>query len=151
MMLILSGEPMIRRTLILSALAAMAPVAALAQDAAPAKGLEIELNALAASQKGCLFTFVAGNGLGANVSKVSFEFVIFNDKGTVERLALLDFRDLPAGKSKVRQFEVPNIKCETVKNLLINDAPVCEGEGIEKSRCMDGIVTRSKATAGLEG
>ena len=142
---------MIRRTLILSALAAMAPVAALAQDAAPAKGLEIELNALAASQKGCLFTFVAGNGLGANVSKVSFEFVIFNDKGTVERLALLDFRDLPAGKSKVRQFDVPGIKCEAVKNLLINDAPVCEGEGLEKSRCMDGIVTRSKAAAGLEG
>ena len=50
-----------------------------------------------------------------------------------------------------RQFDVPGIKCEAVKNLLINDAPVCEGEGLEKGRCMDGIVTRSKATAGLEG
>ena len=51
----------------------------------------------------------------------------------------------------MRQFDVPGIKCEAVKNLLINDAPVCEGEGLEKGRCMDGIVTRSKATAGLEG
>lgn len=125
--------------------------AAAAQEAPAAKGLDIELNALAPSEKGCLFTFVAGNGLGAGLSKVSFEFVIFNDKGTVERLALLDFRDLPAGKSKVRQFDVPGIACDTVKTLLINDAPVCEGEAIEKSRCMDGIVTRSKATAGLQG
>lgn len=140
------------RTLLLSAmLSAGVLSAAAAQEAVATKGLDVELNALASSQKGCLFTFVAANGFAQNVSKVSFEFVIFNDKGTVERLALLDFRDLPAGKSKVRQFDVPGIKCETVKNLLINDAPVCEGEGLEKSRCMDGIVTRSKATAGLEG
>ena len=140
------------RTILLSAmLSAAAITSAAAQEAAAAKGLDVELNALASSQKGCLFTFVAGNGLPQALSKVSFEFVIFNDKGTVERMALLDFRDLPAGKSKVRQFDVPGIKCETVKNLLINDAPVCEGEGIEKGRCMDGIVTRSKAAAGLEG
>ncbi|WPE21024.1 hypothetical protein [Shinella zoogloeoides] len=142
---------MIVRTLLLSSMLAAAAVSgAAAQEAAP-KGLDVELNALAASQKGCLFTFVAANGFQQNVSKVSFEFVIFNDKGTVERLALLDFRDLPAGKSKVRQFDVPGIKCEGVKNLLINDAPVCEGEGLDKARCMDGIVTRSKASAGLEG
>lgn len=132
-------------------LSAAAVSGATAQEAVAAKGLDVELNALASSQKGCLFTFVAANGFAQNVSKVSFEFVIFNDKGTVERMALLDFRDLPSGKSKVRQFDVPGIKCEAVKNLLINDAPVCEGEGLEKGRCMDGIVTRSKATAGLEG
>lgn len=125
---------------------------AAAQDApAAAKALDVELNALAASQRGCLFTFVAANGLGQSVSKVSFEFVIFNEKGTVERLALLDFRDLPDGKSKVRQFDVPGIQCDTVKRLLINDAPVCEGEGLARDACMGGIVTRSNATATLEG
>ena len=140
------------RTILLSAMfCAATTTGAVAQEAAAAKGLDVELNALASSQKGCLFTFVAANGFAQNISKVSFEFVIFNDKGTVERLALLDFRDLPAGKSKVRQFDVPGIKCEAVKNLLINDAPVCEGEGIEKASCMGSIVTRSKTTAGLEG
>ena len=143
---------MILRTLLLSMmLSAAAVTGAAAEEAGVPKGLEVELNALAGSQKGCLFTFLAANHFAQSLSKVSFEFVIFNDKSTVERLALLDFRDLPAGKSKVRQFDVPGIKCETVKNLLINDAPVCEGEGVEKSRCMDGIVTRSKASAGLEG
>lgn len=148
----MTARMMTVRRLLLSALLSVAAVSgAAAQEASAAKGLDVELNALASSQKGCLFTFVAGNGLTQDLSKVSFEFVIFNDKGTVERLALLDFRDLPAGKSKVRQFDVPGVKCEGVKNLLINDAPVCEGAGIEKGRCMDGIVTRSKATAGLEG
>lgn len=140
------------RTLLLSAMLSVAGITNVAaQEAAASKALEVELNALAGSQKGCLFTFLAVNGFAQDISKVSFEFVIFNDKGTVERLALLDFRELPAGKSKVRQFDVPGVKCETVKNLLINDAPVCEGTGLEKGRCMDGIVTRTKAAAGLEG
>lgn len=140
------------RTLLLSAMISVAGITNVAaEEAAASKALEVELNALAGSQKGCLFTFLAVNGFAQDISKVSFEFVIFNDKGTVERLALLDFRELPAGKSKVRQFDVPGVKCETVKNLLINDAPVCDGEGLEKGRCMDGIVTRTKASAGLEG
>ncbi|MCP8894089.1 hypothetical protein KYK29_04040 [Shinella daejeonensis] len=143
---------MIARTLFLSmVLATGATGVAMAQDPAPAKGLEIELNGLASTDKGCKFTFVAASGLEQDLSKVSFEFVIFNAQGTVERLALLDFRDLPAGKSKVRQFDVPGISCEGVKSLLINDAPVCQGEGVAEGRCMDGIVTRSKTEAGLEG
>ena len=69
---------------------------------------------------------MAGNGLPQIVSKVSFEFVLFDEKGLVERMAVLDFRDLPAGKTKVRQFDLPGTNCEAVKSLLINDAPVCD-------------------------
>ena len=133
---------------ILAALAA--PVAA--QEAAPqAKGLNVELNALAPSERGCLFTFVAGNAMAQSLNKVSFEFVVFNEKGTVERMVVLDFRDLPQGKTKVRQFDLPGTKCDSVKRLLINDAPVCEGEGVTDGACMAGIVTRSNTAATFEG
>ena len=133
---------------ILAALAA--PV--VAQEAAPqAKGLNVELNALAPSERGCLFTFVAGNEMAQSLNKVSFEFVVFNEKGTVERMVVLDFRDLPQGKTKVRQFDLPGTKCDSVKRLLINDAPVCEGEGVTDGACMAGIVTRSNTAATFEG
>ena len=132
----------------LAALAA--PV--VAQEAAPqAKGLNGELNALAPSERGCLFTFVAGNAMAQSLNKVSFEFVVFNEKGTVERMVVLDFRDLPRGKTKVRQFDLPGTKCDSVKRLLINDAPVCEGEGVTDGACMAGIVTRSNTAATFEG
>lgn len=134
-------------SLILTALAA--PV--VAQDAPQAKGLNVELNALAPSERGCLFTFVAGNEMPQSLDKVSFEFVVFNEKGTVERMVVLDFRDLPQGKTKVRQFDLPGTKCDSVKRLLINDAPVCEGEGVADGACMAGIVTRSNTTATFEG
>ncbi|WP_164924663.1 hypothetical protein [Sinorhizobium fredii] len=124
---------------------------AVAQEATGASGLTVELNEIAPSEKGCKLTFVAGNGLQQSLSKVSFEFVLFDQKGLVERMAVLDFRDLPAGKTKVRQFDLSGTKCEAVKSLLINDAPACVGEGVDKGACMTGLKTGSKSAVDLKG
>lgn len=113
--------------------------------------LTVEINELTPSEKGCKLTFVAGNALAQSLDKVSFEFVLFDEKGLVERMAVLDFRDLPAGKTKVRQFDLPGTKCESVKSLLINDAPVCTGEGVAKDACMKVLKTGSKSSVELKG
>lgn len=123
----------------------------MAQEATTPSGLTIELNEIAPSEKGCKLTFVAGNGLQQSFSKVSFEFVLFDQKGLVERMAVLDFRDLPAGKTKVRQFDLSGTKCEAVKSLLINDAPACVGDGVDKGACMTRLKTGSKSAVELKG
>lgn len=125
--------------------------AALAQDAGTSGDLSIEINDLTPSEKGCKLTFVAANELPQTLSKVSFEFVLFDGKGLVERMAVLDFRDLPAGKTKVRQFDLPGTKCEAVKSLLINDAPVCSGDGVAKDACMKALKTGSRSAVELKG
>jgi hypothetical protein len=121
---------------------------AYAQDAAAAK-LDVELNALAPSQKGCMMTFVAENNLQTPINKISFELAFFNDRNAVDRITVLDFRDLPQGKKRVRQFDMPNVKCETVTRILINDTPVCDGPAA--GECMKGLVTRSQITVPFEG
>jgi hypothetical protein len=124
-----------------------APVAA--PLAAPAATLDVELNALAPSQKGCMMTFVALNTLPEAITKVSFELAFFNDKNAVDKITVLDFRDLPQGKKRVRQFDMPNVKCESVTRVLINDTPACEGPA--KGECMKGLVTRSQVSIPFEG
>ncbi|MFB2550111.1 hypothetical protein [Ensifer soli] len=127
----------------------LATAGAAAQETAAT--LSVELNALASSAAGCKLTFLAENGLDRSLDKVSFEFVFFDLQGRVERMAVLDFRDLPAGKQKVRQFDVSGTKCEGLKGLLINDTPVCAGEGVDTSACMKALKTGSKAGAELKG
>ena len=145
------SEMNLRRAILSAATSVMLAGPAWAQDAAVGKGLQVELNALVASQKGCVFTFVIDNGLAQSVTKASFELVLFNAAGTVERVVVLDFRDLPQGKTKVRKFDLPGTKCDDVKRVLINDSPTCEGEGLAAGACMEGIVTRSGTQAALEG
>lgn len=132
-----------------SVLPAYAQDAAAAAPAAPANALEVELNALAPSQKGCMMTFVALNKLAAPVNKISFELAFFNDKNAVDKITVLDFRDLPEGKKRVRQFDMPNMKCEAVTRIIINDTPVCDGPSA--GACMKGLVTRSQISVPFEG
>ncbi|MBB2673363.1 UNVERIFIED_ORG: hypothetical protein GGE44_002928 [Rhizobium esperanzae] len=120
-----------------------------AQETAPAASLNVELNALAPSQKGCMMTFVALNQLPAAINKVSFELAFFNDRNAVDRITVLDFRDLPQGKKRVRQFDMPNVKCKSVTRILINDTPVCDGPAA--GECMKDLVTRSQISVPFEG
>lgn len=120
-----------------------------AQEAATAPALDVELNALTPSQKGCMMTFVAQNNLPTAISKISFELAFFNDKNAVDKITVLDFRDLPQGKKRVRQFDMPNVRCEAVTRILVNDTPVCDGPAA--GECMKALVTRSQISVPFEG
>ncbi len=137
-----------------SVFAAASSAPAFAQDAAaPAPTashkLNVELNALAPSQKGCMMTFVAENDMATPINKISFELAFFNDKNAVDRVTVLDFRDLPLGKKRVRQFDMPGVKCETVSRIIINDTPVCDGPAA--GECKAALITRSQTSVPFEG
>ncbi|MER8826854.1 hypothetical protein NKH73_12625 [Mesorhizobium sp. M0938] len=115
-----------------------------AQESAPAPGLTLELNGAQPSDKGCRLTFVVNNTLGADLSKAAFEIALFNEAGVVDRLTVLDFKDLPAGKTKVTRFDLAGADCAKVSRVLINGATECAGTGIEPDACMRKLKTETK-------
>lgn len=121
----------------------LATTAAMAQDTKPS--LALELNSVQPSDKGCRLTFVVVNKLGSELTRAAFEFALFNEQGVVDRLTVLDFKELPAGKTKVTRFELPGTQCTSVTRVLINGATECEGQGIEPTACMRQLTTTSKA------
>lgn len=134
----------------LAAIAVGAPVRAQQATPAPAAAkLNVELNALTPSTKGCMMTFVAENDLSTPISKISFELAFFNEKSAVDKVTVLDFRDLPVGKKRVRQFDMPNVKCEAVTRIIINDTPVCDGPAA--GECKAALTTHSQISVPFEG
>lgn len=122
---------------------------AIGGEATPAPSLNLELNGADASAAGCRLTFVVENRLGMGLDKAAFEIVLFNDAGLVERLAVLDFKELPDGKTKVRQFDIQGADCARVGRVLVNDAVACEGEGVEAGACLRRLVTATKSAVAL--
>jgi len=104
-----------------------------AQEAGPA--LRIELNALQPSQSGCRLTFVATNLLPQDITKAAFEVVLFNKAGMVERLSVFDFQELPASRTRVRQFALAGADCANISRILVNGATACEGTGVDAKAC----------------
>ncbi len=118
--------------------------AAFAQEAAPPPSLSLELNGAQPSDKGCRLTFVVNNALGADLSKAAFEIALFNEAGVVDRLTVLDFKELPAGKTKVVRFDLAGTDCTKISRALVNNSTDCAGAGIEPATCMQRLQTSTK-------
>ena len=127
--------------------AALCVTPALAQEAKPAPGLALELNALTPSDTGCRITFLATNKLGTELSRSAFEIALFGAGGGIERLVSLDFKAMPEGKTRVLQFDIGELGCDKVGRVLINDVVACEGTGLDPKVCLSGLSTVSR----LEG
>ncbi len=112
---------------------------------APSSSLSLELNGLQASEKGCRLTFVVANELGADLTRAAFEIALFNEAGVVDRLTVLEFKDLPAGKTKVSRFDLAGTDCAKVSRVLVNSVAECSGEGIDPAACLRGLKTSSRA------
>ena len=104
---------------------AASPPAGIAEDAAPA--LSLELNRIDPLEDACRLTFMAENGLGADLQGLALETVLIDTDGLVERLTLFEFGALPEGIPRVRQFDLPGLSCEALGRVLINGVAECGG------------------------
>ena len=133
--------------LVLTAMAAVslgaAPAAA--QTAAPEPHISLDLNALQPSNGGCRLTFVVANNLATPIDRAAFEMALFNKGGVVDRLTVLDFKGLPAGKTKVSRFDLSGVDCANISRVLIDDATECAGAGTAPDACLTSLRTESKS------
>lgn len=135
------------RAFIPGLVALLSSAAPLTAEEAPRLGLEL---VEADPQDGaCRLSFLAQNGMGGDLSALVFEAVIFDRDGGVDRLLLLDFRDLPAGKPRLRQFDLPGAECGRLGQVLINGAETCDGAGATPAACIGALVPSSRV-AGME-
>ena len=128
------------------------PIMAQAQSTEDApSGLFLELNATRDVGKACRLTFLARNQTGMAIDKAVFETVIFDTSGGVVSLSLFDFRDLPADRPRVRQFELPEMPCDTIGQALINGANSCVVDGTESQVCDEALSLGSRLAVELLG
>lgn len=131
------------------ALASPAPAQS-AQHAAP--HLSLSLNTLQPTEAGgCRLTFVIRNGLGADIDSLVTEAVLFDAAGQVATLTLFDFGSLPAGRPRVRQFDLAGPSCDGIGEVLVNGIGTCEGADLTPGACLDGLRLSSETDVEVSG
>lgn len=108
--------------------------------------LAVELNAMQPAEGACRITFLASNGL-APIERVSLEVALFGAGGGIDRLVSLDFKGLATGKTRVVQFALPGLDCQSVTRVLINDVTACDGDGLDAAACLAALSTSSRVPA----
>jgi hypothetical protein len=113
--------------------------------------IALELNALDGEDTTCRLTFLVTNQHTAPISKAVYETVVFTKDGRVDRLTLFDFGTLPVSRPRVRQFELANIACANLGQILINGAHACMGDDLPDGACDSDLRLSTRTDAELTG
>lgn len=104
--------------------------------AQPAGTISIQLNGAETVGDACRLTFVIRNELPSPVKALGLDLVMFDTSDGVSGYAAIDFGDLPAGKTRVRQYDVARGDCAGISRVLLNEVRACEIEDSPSKDCL---------------
>jgi hypothetical protein len=131
------------------------PNLALAADAAP---VPLELNKLEPTGQNhstCRVYFVVTNPESEPATQFQLDLILFGKDGVIARRIALELAPLPPHKTAVRLFDVPNLQCDDIGQILVNDVLACRfgnqqsSDEAQRQACLDRITVSSRAKAPL--
>lgn len=86
---------------------------------------------------------------GAKVDALRLDLVLFGTDGVIARRIALDVGPIQPGRTQVRPFELRDLPCDSIGQILINDTMLCKLGGTDYPDCMDRLRTSSRVSAKL--
>lgn len=106
--------------------------------------IELELNTAADVNGACRLTYVATNSSPVSLEKMTYEVAVYDLDGIVKLLLELGFGGLPSGKTRVVQFDVPELGCGAISRILVNTSVECTAAEGEQTICRDNQILSSR-------
>lgn len=115
-------------------------VPAVAQEA----GVGIELNKLEPREGACRAYLVLENGTGSAFESLKLDLVMFDPEGVVAKRLAVETAPLPAGKTRLKVFDIDGLSCARIGKLLLNAVLSCEDATGPREDCLALVTTGSR-------
>ena len=109
--------------------------------------LGIELNKLESVEDSCRAYMVFKNDRGGALESLKLDLVMFDLDGLIIKRLAVEGGPLPVGKTSVRLFDITDVSCGEVGQVLLNDVLDCSGPAGEEDDCLNDIDTTSRSSA----
>jgi hypothetical protein len=135
---------------LVSALAMMGPTAN-AQDSAGGQAREeassvlAELNKVETVEAGCRSFFLFRNGTDTTLTGFEMSLAVLDRDGIIDRLLTIDAAPLPARRTTLKLFDIPDMACEDVGELILHDIATCADDTGRTIDCFDLLRLSSRA------
>ncbi len=127
-------------------LLALSPVIAHADEGK----LSIELNKFEPGETGgCRAFFLFRNQTGNSFEEFEMSLAILDGNGVIDRLLSIDAAPLPVQRTVLKLFEIPEIDCANISEVLLHDLPACTPQNAEPIDCFPLLALDSKTSASL--
>ena len=98
---------------------------------------------------GCRAFFLFRNGTPTSFEGFEMSLAIFDKAGVIDRLLSIDAAPLPVARTTLKLFEIPQIACASIGQILLHDVPICKPQNAEATDCYPLIDLASKTPAAL--
>ncbi|MCR8827346.1 hypothetical protein [Pseudosulfitobacter koreensis] len=131
---------------LLAAAAIALPLAATAQENA----LTVELNKFEpAEDGGCRAFFLFRNETGKAFEGFSMSLAILDGQGVIDRLLNIDAAPLPVARTTLKLFEIPQIACDDISEILLHAIDSCQPQNEDNMDCFPLVELVSRTSAPL--
>lgn len=127
---------------------AMAAPQAQAQDGTGGGKLTVELNKFEpADGGGCRAFFLFRNQSGKAFEGFEMSLAILDGDGVIDRLLNIDAAPLPVARTTLKLFEIPEITCTDISEILLHAIETCQPQNEENTDCFPivSLVSRTQA------
>lgn len=110
--------------------------------------LTIELNKFEESDEaGCRAFFLFRNATDLTLAAFEMSLAILDRNGVIDRLLTIDAAPLPAERTTLKLFEIPEIGCGAIGEILLHDIPACQPQNAPEMDCFPllDLVSRTGA------
>ena len=111
--------------------------------------IAIELNNASQQEDVCRLSFLVRNGFDKTLKDIGIEIVLLSQGGLAQDFMMLRTGELSAGKRRVRQFDLPDVACADLGEILINDVSDCQGDGLSAPFCLAALRPSSRISVKL--
>jgi hypothetical protein len=112
--------------------------------------LTIEINKFEEIEGGgCRAFFLFQNATPTSFEGFEMSLAIFNKSGVIDRLLSIDAAPLPVARTTLKLFEIPQIACTDIGQVLLHDVPICKPQNADNTDCYPLIDLNSKTSAPL--
>ncbi len=112
-------------------------------------GLTVELNKFEDVDGGCQTFFLFQNATGQNFEGFEMSLAILSTDGVIGRLLTIDAAPLPANRTTLKLFEIPETQCSDIGEILLHDIGSCKPQNAEEMDCFGILTLSSRAAAPL--
>lgn len=124
-----------------------APIQSMATEDAK---LTVELNKFEASESaGCRAYFLFRNQSGKAFEGFEMSLAVLDTQGVIDRLLNIDAAPLPVERTTLKLFEIPEIACTDISEILLHAIDSCKPQNEAEIDCFPIVNLVSRTSAPL--
>lgn len=98
---------------------------------------------------GCRAFFLFRNQTDNSFEGFEMSLAILDTNGVIDRLLAIDAAPLPVSRTTLKLFEIPEIACAGVSEILLHEITSCQPQNADEMDCFPILDLNSKTSAAL--